>query len=186
MACFTLGAAFIGLAWLCSGVTAADASLVASVPADGETLVNAPDEIRIQLSEPFVAADTTLDLVGASGGVIASHVGAPQASDPRVLVASLVGVGVGRSGNGMGARDPADPGVLVAPDLGLADGAYTVVWRATSRIDGLRTSGSFGFRVDSAGGSDRGAANPGLPVLVGLLAIGAIAAAAGLARRRRP
>jgi putative copper export protein len=83
-------------------------------------VATAPPEIQLVFSEPIEPAYTKLDLIGPDGATIASSVGA---------------------------RDPADPYTLIAPVPSLADGVYTVNWRALSAADGHTTSGFFTFGV---------------------------------------
>lgn len=94
--------------------------LVTSVPGAGEVVPTAPDSIRLVFSEPIEAAYTKLDLLDADGRTVAVGIGTPDQADPYSLVASV----------------PL-----------LADGIYTVDWRALSAADGHTTSGFFTFGV---------------------------------------
>ena len=95
----------------------------------------APATIRLVFSEPIDPAGTPLDLLDSNGRTIVSATGAPDAADPYSLV---------------------------APVPNLADGIYTVQWRALSAADGHTTSGFLTFGVGDvspppAGGSASGA-----------------------------
>ena len=94
--------------------------LVTSVPAAGDVVASPPSDLRLVFSEPIEAAYTRLDLLDSTGKTVVSGVGAP---------------------------DPADSHSLIAPIPHLADGIYTVDWRALSASDGHTTSGFFTFGV---------------------------------------
>jgi copper transport protein len=111
------GPALVGPA---TPVAIGHSQLVTSVPAAGEVVSTSPAEIRLVFSEPIEPGYTRLDLIGPDGRTVGSRIGA---------------------------RDPGDPYTLVAPASGLADGVYTVNWRALSETDGHATSGFFTFGV---------------------------------------
>ncbi len=103
---------------------------MSSSPGAGETVPVAPTEIRLVFSEPVEPRYTSLDLLDPVGKAILVGAGAPDPADPRVLVAPI-------------------------PDgTSLADGVYTVNWRALSAADGHATDGfvTFGLGAAAAGG----------------------------------
>ena len=104
--------------------------LVSSSPGAGETVLVAPTEIRLVFSEPVEPRYTSLDLLDTVGKAILVGVGAPDPADARVLVA------------------PIPAGTV------LADGVYTVNWRALSAADGHATDGfvTFGLGAAATGG----------------------------------
>jgi copper transport protein len=110
--------------------------LVTSAPAAGEVVATSPAELRLVFSEPIEPTYTRLDLIGPDGATVAASIGAP---------------------------DPADRYTLIAPLPALADGVYTVNWRALSAADGHTTSGFFTFGV----GDVRPPAQGGSPTVVG-------------------
>jgi copper transport protein len=101
----------------------AHSQLVTSEPAAGSVLASAPTEIRLVFSEAISAAYTSLDLLDADGRTLKANSGQP---------------------------DPHDPYSLVAPIGPLADGVFTVQWRALSAADGHTTNGFFTFGIGSA------------------------------------
>ena len=94
--------------------------LVTSIPAAGDVVATSPPAIQLVFSEPIDAEYTRLDVLDATGKAVATNIGAP---------------------------DPSDAHTLVAPVPRLADGLYTVDWRALSAADGHTTSGFFTFGV---------------------------------------
>jgi copper transport protein len=76
--------------------------------------------LRLVFSEPLERAYSNIDLLDAEGRVVSLAIGAP---------------------------DPAEPRSLVVPVAGIANGVYTVNWRALSAADGHDTSGTFTFGI---------------------------------------
>ncbi|HET7026671.1 MAG TPA: copper resistance CopC family protein [Candidatus Limnocylindrales bacterium] len=109
----------------------AHAELVASTPGAGERVAQSPAELRLVFSEPLDPHYSSLDVIGPTGGSLAA---------------------------GIGRLDAADAHVLVAPLPSLADGVYTIVWRALSAADGHAEQGAFSFGVGP--GEALGAAGP--------------------------
>ncbi len=113
----------LGLILLAPVAVQAHAQLVSSQPGAGTTVVTSPTQVLLVFSEPVDPAYTSLDVLDSVGHVIEEDVGAPLPSDARQFVAPL-------------------------PPL--ADGAYTVSWRAISAADGHSTSGFVTFAVGNA------------------------------------
>lgn len=97
------------------------AHLVASTPADGDTLRRPPAAIRLEFSEPIEAAMASIRVVGPDGSTIE-----PVAQE-----------------------DPDDVRVVLAPLPALDTGGYRVVWRVVS-ADGHTVSGDYAFYVEGA------------------------------------
>jgi copper transport protein len=110
----------------------AHAQLVASSPASGAILPDAPDELRLVFSEPLEAQVTSLDLSALDG--------------TRILERA-------------GEIDPEDPYALVAAGPDLADGIYTLTWRSLSAADGHITEGFLHFGVGDVEGDLPGASS---------------------------
>ncbi len=156
--------------------------LDSTFPRDGSHLA-APRQVVLTFAEPVLALGNRIEVVGPSGQVVS---GAPTIQGSTL-------------------RAPLQPG--------LPAGAYRVTWRAVS-ADGHPVSGSFGFTVTaaSAGASatplttqapaataSGATATPGAgatgtparserllaPLALGLLALGALAAAGAVAMARR-
>ena len=94
----------------------AHSQLVSSQPGAGETVPTPPTEIRLAFSEPIDPRYTSLDLLDGTGRAILVGAGAPDPTDPHILVAAI------------------PPGT--AMPLG---SLYTVDWRALSAADGHTT-----------------------------------------------
>jgi copper transport protein len=108
---------------LAPGIAQSHSQLVSSEPGAGDTLAVSPPQVLLVFTEPVDPAYTSLDVLDSVGHVIVEDVGAALPSDPRQFVATL-------------------------PTL--ADGAYTISWRAVSATDGHSTSGFVTFAVGSA------------------------------------
>ena len=113
----------MGLTLAASGPAAAHAQLVSSSPGAGDVVPASPAEARLVFSEPIDPAYTSLDVLDGNGKLLATGIGKP---------------------------DPADARQLVAPLPPLADGAYTISWRAISAADGHSTDGFIAFAVGNA------------------------------------
>ena len=98
----------------------AHAQLVASSPGSGETVPEAPTEIRLVFSEPLEDEVTSLDLTALDG--------------TRILERA-------------GEVDPNDPNALVAEVPRLDDGIYKVAWRSLSAADGHTAEGFLTFGI---------------------------------------
>jgi copper transport protein len=114
--------------------------LVTSVPAAGDVVATSPTEIRLVFSEPIEGAYTKLDLLDPDGRTLAGNIGAVDAADPYSLVALTTK---------------------------LADGTYTVVWRALSAADGHTTSGLFTFGVGDVAPAPQGGSTADVGALHG-------------------
>jgi methionine-rich copper-binding protein CopC len=118
--------AFMGLsaAWLLlSCVPAlAHARLVQEEPADGATLAESPNRVKLRFSEPVDAEFSPLEVRNSEGDRV-------DEDNARV--------------------DPDDARVLVVDLEELSEDSYTVEWRVTS-IDGHVVEGRYGFAVTDA------------------------------------
>ncbi|HEY7874066.1 MAG TPA: copper resistance protein CopC, partial [Actinomycetota bacterium] len=97
----------------------AHAQLRSSVPADGELVQESPNEVVITFTEPPDPDLSTIRVLDSTG--------APATSGPQQV-------------------DP-DHRQMRAPVQDLADGVYTVSWRAVSQTDGHLTAGSYTFGI---------------------------------------
>ncbi len=149
--------AVLWIAWHAAPALA-HAELLRATPTDGETLSEQPGEVRLVFDEPVRAEFDPIKVTDEEGNRVDGEDARTLSDDPDAVVASL--------------------------DV-LPEGSYTVEWRITS-ADGDPISGEYGFAVDAsaavAGGedaaSDRGedeTGGPGLGVILGVLAVGAIA-----------
>jgi copper transport protein len=117
--------ALLTIAWLVVGdVTArqsagAHAVIDEASPSDGELLDKSPAEVAITFTEPPDPELSTLRVLDSTGGSVTT--GATEV-DPKARAMSVA-----------------------VEDL--ADGVYTVAWRAVSQTDGHVTSGSYSFGV---------------------------------------
>ena len=114
-------------------VALAHSQLLSSTPGSGEIVATSPAELRLVFSEPLDPRFSTADVLNGAGQPVVDHAGSP---------------------------DPTDATVLVVPLPLLANGAYTVNWRALSAADGHATSGFISFGVGSVDPS-RVADDPG-------------------------
>lgn len=119
VAMVALAASFAVLA-TSPALVAGHAQLVSSTPGSGALVATAPTEARLVFSEPAEPGYASVDLLDGRGAVMGIRLGTLDASDPRTLVVPL----------------PA-----------LADGAYSLAWRAVSAADGHSTSGFVRFAV---------------------------------------
>lgn len=122
LATATLVAAVFVLAFA-AAPAAAHAQLVSSSPGAGETLAEAPSELRLVFSERLVPQATTVDVLDANG---------------RLVIA------------GGGSVDPSDPFLLTVALPTLATGGYTVEWRNVSADDGHGAQGFYTFGIGTA------------------------------------
>lgn len=106
----------------------AHALLSSSVPADGEQVAEAPDQVALNFTEEPEPDLSEVEVLDASGAVVSSGPARPSSGDPKQLV---------------------------VPVGDLPEGVYTVTWRTVSRVDGHATAGAFAFGV---GVSPEGAA----------------------------
>jgi copper transport protein len=116
----------------------AHSQLVSSQPGAGETVPAPPTEIRLAFSEPIDPGYTSLDLLDGTGRAILVGVGAPDPTDPRILVAAI------------------PPGTTMP-----LDSLYTVDWRALSAADGHTTQGFLAFGVGNVTIGGQAAGGPG-------------------------
>lgn len=97
------------------------ASLLASEPASGAVLTQAPARIRLLFSEPIESSMSGVSITRFGGTTIAAAV----------------------------ATDPHDVHALLAPVAGLVPGAYVIRWHVLS-ADGHRVDGTFTFTISDA------------------------------------
>lgn len=114
-------------ALLLPAAAAAHSSLESSNPASGASAPTSPRRIVLTFSE---APDPKLSLIKVldAEGTVVPGVSAPQAVPGD------------------------DTSLEVVPDAPLADGTYTVNWRAVSSVDGHVDDGAFAFGVGQAAG----------------------------------
>lgn len=110
---------------------AAHAVPVRSEPSDGETVAQAPREIRIWFSEPILPRATQARVLDADGQAVPSTQVSTDAVDPTRLV-------------------------LVVPEL--SDGIYNVAYSTLSVADGHATQGHLVFRVGAGAATEAGLA----------------------------
>ena len=158
------------LAGLATAVSAHDAAIIKSIPANGDVLAESPSEVKAWFAEELISGESTM----------------------RVF--SALGVQVDNGDGGVNLNDP-DHASMIVTLPPLSDGSYTVQWHATL-LDGDATGGAFAFAVgegqsvlpaavpEAAG--EKGNSQPAesfLPAIaVGMIVLLLIA---GLAMRRR-
>ena len=103
----------------------AHANLLRSDPPASTTLDAVPQVISLWFSEALEPEFSRITLLDAQGN--------PISTPPSVV-------------------DPADPRHLILQPGDLADGLYTVSWRAISAADGHQTRGSFAFAIGAVTG----------------------------------
>jgi copper transport protein len=134
-----LAVALAGVLWLCLSAPAAGAHalLASSDPAAGATLAASPPQVTLRFTEP---------------------------PDPKLSIAHVLDAS-GTQVDSSGARAvPGKPLELQVPLGPLADGTYTVSWRALSKTDGHISAGAFAFGVGTAPtGPVTGAGTPTTP-----------------------
>ncbi|MDP9483166.1 MAG: copper resistance protein CopC, partial [Chloroflexota bacterium] len=122
-------------------VAVGHSQLASSQPGAGETIPAPPGEIRLAFSERLDPSYTSLDLLDGTGRAILLGVGAPDPTDPHILVAAI-------------------PAGTALP----TDSLYTVDWRALSAADGHTTQGFLTFGVGNVaiGGHSAGGHGGGM------------------------
>jgi methionine-rich copper-binding protein CopC len=105
----------------------AKSELMSSIPAEGDLLDQAPRTVEVRLSEAVMTEGTWLLVVGPDGA---------RVDRGHSTIESM---------NGGGAR------VAVSLRADLAEGDYTMHWRAQSDVDDERSFGQVGFTLTSAG-----------------------------------
>jgi MYXO-CTERM domain-containing protein len=99
--------------------------LVETEPAEGGTLGEPPEQVRLRFDEPVEAAFEPIKVYDQQGNRVDEDNARADPDDAKALVVGL---------------------------QELSDGSYTVEWRVTS-IDGHVVDGTYKFAVASAGGS---------------------------------
>ena len=167
------GLAFLVLATLWSvllcGPALAHAELEEAAPAEGDTLSEQPEEVRLRFNEPVRAEFDPIQVYDAGGERV-------DGDDGRT--------------------DPEDPDVVVVSLDGLAEGSYTVEWRVTS-ADGDPIDGSYEFAMgdsalDAEGGGEEeptadssGSGGVSFATILGVLLVGVLAVGGLVALRGR-
>jgi methionine-rich copper-binding protein CopC len=109
------------LAGLVTAVSAHDAVIIKSIPANGDVLTEPPSEVAAWFAEELVSGQSTMTVFSAQGTQIDNGDGGVDLNDPDH--ASLI--------------------VTLPP---LSDGSYTVQWHVTL-LDGDASDGAFAFAV---------------------------------------
>ncbi|MDQ3706020.1 MAG: copper resistance protein CopC [Chloroflexota bacterium] len=110
-------------------VALAHAHLESSTPADGATVASGLTQVTITFSEEVSVDQSNAQLAFADGGAVSG-------------VTSAV--------------DRANRNTMTITTPALADGRYTVTWRAVTEDDNGITNGTFSFTVGSAGAASGG------------------------------
>jgi copper transport protein len=131
------GAFAVGLALtvivLEAPAAAAHAFLVDSTPVDGETLLQAPAEIRLRFTESVALDAMVVDIVDSHGRQF-RPIAVEPAADPD-------------AGDAEAVEDTEEPMEVVLTLPPLAPDAYRVAWRTLSSDDLHRTSGVLAFGI---------------------------------------
>ncbi len=106
---------------MATAVSAHEAVLIKSDPANGEILIESPSEVRAWFEEELVSAESTLKVFSAQGAQVDNRDG------------------------GVDLNDPDHASMFVTLPL-LADGSYTVQYHVTL-LDGDASDGAFAFAV---------------------------------------
>lgn len=109
------------LSSMAPAVSAHEAILIKSNPANGDILAESPAEVMAWFEEELVSAESTLKVFSAQGAQVDNRDGGVNLNDP----------------------DHASMIVTLPP---LADGSYTVQWHVTL-LDGDSSDGAFAFAV---------------------------------------
>ncbi|HET6312490.1 MAG TPA: copper resistance CopC family protein, partial [Chloroflexia bacterium] len=110
-------------------VASAHAHLESSTPADGATVASGLTQVTVTFSEEVSVDQSSAQLVSADGSAVSGATGAV---------------------------DRANRNTMVITTPALADGKYTVTWRAVTEDDNGITNGTFSFTVGSGGVSTTG------------------------------
>jgi methionine-rich copper-binding protein CopC len=151
-------------------VASAHAHLESSTPADGATVGSGLTQVVLTFTEEMSVDQSSAQLASADGSAVS---GATSAVDKL------------------------NRNTLTITTPALADGKYTVTWRAVTEDDNGITNGTFSFTVTTGGATSGGATSGGgeasLPgagsgdgttmTLVGLILAAALLSAGTLARR---
>ncbi len=167
-------AALILVAVVGPRVASAHAHLESSTPTDGATVASGLTQVMMRFTEEMNIDQSRAQLTSADGSAVSGATG-----------------GV----------DRANRNTMVITTPALADGKYTVTWRAVTEDDNGITNGTFSFTVGSgaamSGGTTGGATNAGdgsslpatgsgdatLLTLLGLLLAAVLLTAGNMARR---
>lgn len=110
-------------------VASAHAHLESSTPADGATVASGLTQVTVTFSEEVSVDQSSAQLASADGSAVSGATGAV---------------------------DRANRNTMVITTPALADGKYTVTWRAVTEDDNGITNGTFSFTVGSGGGTTGG------------------------------
>ncbi|HYP19963.1 MAG TPA: copper resistance CopC family protein [Chloroflexia bacterium] len=115
-------------------VASAHAHLESSTPADGATVATGLTQVTVTFSEEVSVDQSSAQLASADGSAVSGATGAV---------------------------DRANRNTMVITTPALADGKYTVTWRAVTEDDNGITNGTFSFTVGSGGGTTGGTSTGG-------------------------
>ncbi|HET6313910.1 MAG TPA: copper resistance CopC family protein [Chloroflexia bacterium] len=115
-------------------VASAHAHLESSTPADGATVASGLTQVTVTFSEEVSVDQSSAQLASADGSAVSGA---------------------------SGAVDRANRNTMVITTPALADGKYTVTWRAVTEDDNGITNGTFSFTVGTGGGTTAGTTTTG-------------------------
>ena len=114
-------------------VASAHAHLESSTPADGATVASGLTQVTLTFTEEMSVDQSSAQLASADGSAVSGAAGAV---------------------------DRAKRNTIVITTPALADGKYTVTWRAVTEDDNGITNGTFSFTVGSGGTTTGGTSTP--------------------------
>jgi copper transport protein len=109
------------LAGMVTAVSAHDAAIVKSIPANGDVLAESPPQVKAWFEEELVSGESTMAVFSAQGEQVDNGDGGVDLNDP-------------------------DHAIMIVTLPSLPDGSYTVQWHA-ALLDGDATDGAFAFAV---------------------------------------
>lgn len=109
------------LAGMVTAVSAHDAAIVKSIPANGDVLAESPSQVTAWFEEELIGGESTMRVFNAQGKQVDNGDGGVDLDDP-------------------------DHAIMIVTLPELPDGSYTVQWHA-ALLDGDATDGAFAFAV---------------------------------------
>ncbi|MEJ2747475.1 MAG: copper resistance protein CopC [Anaerolineae bacterium] len=109
------------LVGMVTAVSAHDAAIVKSIPANGDVLAESPPQVKAWFEEELVSGESTMAVFNAQGEQVDNGDGGVDLNDPNHAIM-----------------------IVTLPSL--PDGSYTVQWHAML-LDGDATDGAFAFAV---------------------------------------
>ena len=109
------------LVGMVTAVSAHDAAIVKSIPANGEVLAESPPQVTAWFEEELVSGESTMSVFNTQGEQVDNGDGGVDLNDP-------------------------DHASMIVTLPALPDGSYTVQWHA-ALLDGDATDGAFAFAV---------------------------------------